>query len=175
MILTLAVPPGDWRPDPFPGSAAARAGGCTCPVDQPWPGRLNIDTECPIHEPEKVPDADIMCLDPGLDPEMAAQIRELVGKVAPRPQWEAFAGPYMVFLDACESSGIPAHRFFLMLALCLGAGIAGQPEGTARDEALRCAWDCFVHGAASTGFDTWAWLERAKANGADTPDGETAP
>lgn len=37
-----------WRPDPFPGSPAARERGCQCPADQPWPGALAFELHCPI-------------------------------------------------------------------------------------------------------------------------------
>lgn len=47
-VIELADP--HWRPRPFPGSAEACAQGCLCPPDQPWPGSLEIDVECPVHE-----------------------------------------------------------------------------------------------------------------------------
>lgn len=37
-----------WRPDPFPGDKFAREKGCVCPKDQPWPGAIDFNTECPV-------------------------------------------------------------------------------------------------------------------------------
>jgi hypothetical protein len=51
-IVVCSLPRGmeNWRPDPFPGSDAAHDKGCTCPVMQPWPGRIAFDHDCPVHE-----------------------------------------------------------------------------------------------------------------------------
>lgn len=53
VVVDLADP--TWRPHPFPGSAEAHEEGCTCPPDQPWPGQLEFDVECPVHELERAP------------------------------------------------------------------------------------------------------------------------
>ena len=54
-IVTVSLPPGmeTWKPDPFPGGDAAIDLGCTCPVDQPHPGKLRFATDCPMHELER--------------------------------------------------------------------------------------------------------------------------
>lgn len=54
-LVTCTLPPGQehWRPDPFPGSEQAFQQGCTCPVMQPWPGKLTFSLECPVHELEQ--------------------------------------------------------------------------------------------------------------------------
>lgn len=58
-IITCALPRGheNWRPDPFPGSDVAAARGCTCPVDQPWPGSLAFADDCPVHQIERAKDS----------------------------------------------------------------------------------------------------------------------
>lgn len=53
MVAVIGLTDPNWRPHPFPGGIEARALGCTCPPDQPWPGSLEIDVECPVHEIEK--------------------------------------------------------------------------------------------------------------------------
>lgn len=52
MTYTLTLPAGweTWAPEPMPGSDAARLEGCKCPEEQPWPGSLAINGDCPIHE-----------------------------------------------------------------------------------------------------------------------------
>jgi hypothetical protein len=54
-IVTCLLPSGqeNWRPDPFPGSDEAAEAGCSCPREQPWPGRLQFSCDCPVHELEK--------------------------------------------------------------------------------------------------------------------------
>lgn len=56
MIVVCELPADqrDFRPDPFPGSETAFKQGCTCPQAQPGPGKLAFETECPIHELERV-------------------------------------------------------------------------------------------------------------------------
>jgi hypothetical protein len=55
MIITcsLGAESAFFRPDPFPGSAAARAKGCHCPEEQPWPGGLKFASDCPVHQLEE--------------------------------------------------------------------------------------------------------------------------
>ena len=54
-IVTITLPSGmeTWKPDPFPGGNIAINLGCTCPEDQPHPGRLCFSVDCPIHELEQ--------------------------------------------------------------------------------------------------------------------------
>lgn len=56
VIVTVKLGRGEeyWKPAPFPGSQEAADEGCTCPIEQPWPGRLAFDEECPVHELERV-------------------------------------------------------------------------------------------------------------------------
>lgn len=58
-VVRCELPEGSksWRPDPFPGSVFAQEQGCVCPEEQPWPGALLFDTNCLVHELEKVSDA----------------------------------------------------------------------------------------------------------------------
>lgn len=51
-ILHCSLPAGheNYRPEPFPGSDEAVEKGCLCPKVQPWPGRLELDNACPVHE-----------------------------------------------------------------------------------------------------------------------------
>lgn len=43
-----------FRIDPFPGSVDARMQGCSCPVQQPWPGGAAFDDQCHVHQLDKV-------------------------------------------------------------------------------------------------------------------------
>lgn len=54
VVCKLPTGQENWKPDLFPGSDEAFERGCTCPLFQPWPGELFFDTECPIHELEKI-------------------------------------------------------------------------------------------------------------------------
>jgi hypothetical protein len=55
-ILKVSGPFDEWRPDPFPGSAAALEEGCSCPSFQhAWPRHLMMNSECPVHALDKVP------------------------------------------------------------------------------------------------------------------------
>ena len=53
-VLICALPDHAYRyrPDPFPGSTEAAIEGCTCPIAQPWPGKLAFASDCPVHELE---------------------------------------------------------------------------------------------------------------------------
>lgn len=50
-VYICKLPPGqeNFRIEPFPGSDEAFERGCTCPVDQPWPGRYAFAGDCPVH------------------------------------------------------------------------------------------------------------------------------
>jgi hypothetical protein len=50
------VQPGSTEQDfaPFPGSEAAIAAGCICPVQRRWPHTLRFSVDCPLHELERV-------------------------------------------------------------------------------------------------------------------------
>jgi hypothetical protein len=54
-LVTCVLPRGHekWRPDPFPGSDEAAAADCSCPLHQPWPGKLIFALDCPVHQLEK--------------------------------------------------------------------------------------------------------------------------
>jgi len=39
-----------YRPGLFPGSEEAYEQGCTCPILQPWPGKLAFASDCPHHQ-----------------------------------------------------------------------------------------------------------------------------
>ena len=54
-VIVCELGPGweNYRPELFPGSDKAHAKGCTCPVLQPWPGRLAFAEDCPHHQLEK--------------------------------------------------------------------------------------------------------------------------
>lgn len=51
-VIVCELPPAEryWHPTPFPGGQMAAAEGCTCPADQPWPGKLALSSDCPLHE-----------------------------------------------------------------------------------------------------------------------------
>lgn len=54
--VTCHVPPGT-KEDAFtlfPGSLAAKAKGCTCPIQRAWPMALKFSLDCPVHELEHV-------------------------------------------------------------------------------------------------------------------------
>lgn len=55
-VMRFNLPKGseDWRPDPFPGSEKGFDQGCKCPQCQPWPGQLLFDSDCPVHELDRV-------------------------------------------------------------------------------------------------------------------------
>jgi hypothetical protein len=54
VTITVTLPEGQerWRPYPFPGCELAKQQGCSCPTEQPWPGRLTFGSNCPVHELE---------------------------------------------------------------------------------------------------------------------------
>lgn len=56
MMIFCDVPDGasENEVDPFPGSAVARKGGCSCPEKQNWPRQLIFDADCPVHQLEPV-------------------------------------------------------------------------------------------------------------------------
>lgn len=58
-FITCRLPPGyeNHRDDPFPGSDKAAGMGCTCPVEQPWPGGNVFASDCPIHQLRRAEDA----------------------------------------------------------------------------------------------------------------------
>lgn len=51
------IPPGTKAEafDPFPGSEAAIARGCTCPIQRRWPHSLHFALDCPVHELQRAP------------------------------------------------------------------------------------------------------------------------
>lgn len=53
ITITLPENAKDWKPELFPGSEEAFAAGCTCPVNQPWPGGFRFAVDCPVHEMAK--------------------------------------------------------------------------------------------------------------------------
>lgn len=55
--VRVAVPPETHESafDPFPGSEAGIARGCTCPVQRRWPHALIFALDCPAHELARVP------------------------------------------------------------------------------------------------------------------------
>lgn len=56
LVYTLKLSDEDshYRPDPFPGSKEAVLEGCTCPDEQPWPGKMAISGNCPVHVLESI-------------------------------------------------------------------------------------------------------------------------
>lgn len=40
--------------DPFPGEKEAKIAGCSCPIQWRWPQYLVFNSECKVHELEKV-------------------------------------------------------------------------------------------------------------------------
>lgn len=58
-VYRVSLGRGDenWRPELFPGSDDAFEAGCTCPVEQPWPGGFAFAFDCPLHQLERRQDA----------------------------------------------------------------------------------------------------------------------
>lgn len=53
MLIYVTAGP-NWKPDPMPGSPEARVQGCSCPETKRQGGDYVFDSDCPVHELEKV-------------------------------------------------------------------------------------------------------------------------